>query len=120
MMPFSWPEVPCLSGNHDACLTDSRGCGGYEAPPDYDMLPTKSNIGQVPPQTVSWLNSVVDTILSKEALRSLVVHGKKGTTSLVESVHKEIRIPIPKGRVYRKNATKLIKSGNEESCCDLK
>lgn len=112
--------VPCLSGNHDACLTDSRGCGGYEAPPDYDMLPTKSNIGQIPPQTVSWLNSVVDTMLSKEALRGLVVNGKKGTTSLVESVHKEIRIPIPKGRIYRKNARKLIKSGNEESCCDLK
>ena len=107
--------IPCLSGNHDSCLLDSRGCGGYEAPPDYDFLPTKTHIGPIPPQTVAWLNSIVDTILSKEALQSLVVDGRKGTTSLVESVHKEIRIPIPKGRIYRKNAAKLIKSGNNES-----
>ena len=106
--------IPCLSGNHDSCLIDARGCGGHEAPPDYDFLPTKRPVGEIPPQTVSWLNSVVDTMLSKEALLTLVVNGRKGTTSHVESVHKEIRIPIPKGRIYRKNAAKLIKSGNGE------
>ena len=56
--------------------------------------------------------SIVDTLLSREALRSLVVNGRKATTSLVESVHKEIRLPVPKGRVYRKNETRLIKSGD--------
>ena len=106
--------IRCLGGDHDACLLNSRGCGGYEAPPDYDFLPTKTHIGPIPPQTVAWLNSIVDTLLSKEALQTLVVQGRKGTTSLVESVHKEIRIPIPKGRIYRKNAAKLIKSGNKD------
>ena len=105
--------VPCLSGNHDLCLVDARGCGGEASPPDYDMLPNKTHIGPIPPQTAVWLGSIVDVILSREALTSLVVNGRKGTTSHVESAHKEIRIPVPKGRVYRKNEAKLIKSGNE-------
>ena len=106
--------IPCLSGNHDKCLSDSRGCQGMETPPDYDFLPSKAALGFIPSQTVSWLSSVVDTLLSKEALGTLIVNGKKATTSLVESAHKEIRLPVPKGRVYRKNEAKLIKSGERE------
>ena len=103
--------VPCLFGDHSRCVADSRGCGGFEAPPDYDFLPSKAALGPIPGQAKVWLKSVVDTMLSKDALASLVVHGKKATTSLVESAHKEIRLPVPKGRVYRKNERKLIKSG---------
>ena len=106
--------VPCLSGNHDLCLRDARGCGGKDAPPEYDFLPNKSNLGPIPPQTTVWLNSIVGAILSRDALSSLVVDGQKATTSHVESAHKEIRVPIPKGRVYRKNEAKLIKSGNDK------
>lgn len=103
--------IPCLMGNHDSCLIDARACGGPESPPVYDILPSKGPIPDIPPPTVAWLNTIVDTILSREALRSLVVHGKKATTSLVESAHKEIRGPAPKGRVYRKNEGRLVKSG---------
>ena len=103
--------IPCLSGCHDGCLQDSRGCNGPDSPPDYQFLPGKSPIGPIPAPTKSWLISVVDMLLSKESLHALVVNGKKATTSLVESSHKEIRIPVPKGRVYRKNETRLIKSG---------
>ena len=106
--------VPCLTGNHDMCLRHARGCGGDESPPDYDFLPSQQPLGSVPPQTIAWLNTIVDCILSREALSSLVVNGKKGTTSVVESAHKEIRLPVPKGRVYRKNETKLIKSGKKK------
>ena len=105
--------VPCLSGDHGQCLADSRGCQGGDVPPDYGLLPSKAPLGPMPRQAKVWLESVVDTMLSKEALASLVVHGKKATTSLVESVHKEIRLPVPKGRVYRKNEHKLIKSGTK-------
>ena len=104
--------IPCLSGNHDACLMDARGCGGPEFPPDYDFLPSKAPLGPIPPPTNLWLTSIVNAVLSREALASLVVNGRKGTTSLVESVHKEIRGPIPKGRVYRRNEAKLIKAGS--------
>ena len=104
--------VKCLSGDHVTCLTDARGCGGPESPPDYDFLPSKSSLGPIPSQTFAWLTSINDLILSREALGSLVVNGKKSTTSLVESAHKEIRLPIPKGRIYRKNESRLIKSGN--------
>ena len=104
--------IPCLSGNHDACLMDARGCGGPEFPPDYDFLPSKAPLGPIPSPTSLWLFSIVNAVLSREALASLVVQGRKGTTSLVESVHKEIRGPIPKGRVYRRNEAKLIKSGS--------
>ena len=103
--------VNCLSGEHDRCLMDARGCDGSESLSQYDLLPSKSAIGPIPSPTASWLNSVVGMILSRDALESLVVDGRKATTSLVESAHKEIRIPIPKGRVYRKNESKLIKSG---------
>ena len=106
--------VPCLSGNHDACLIDSRGCGGPDSPADYEFLPSKTHLGPIPPPTIAWFREIVATILSREALSSLVVNGKKGTTSLVESAHREIRMPIPKGRVYRKNESRLIKSGNSE------
>ena len=106
--------IPCISGDHELCLVDARGCGGKEFPPDYDFLPTKAPLGPIPPQTFLWLCSIVDSLLSREALKSFVIDGKKSTTSLVESVHKEIRGPIPKGRVYRKNEAKLIKSGMSE------
>ena len=103
--------IPCLSGVHDSCLVDARGCGGPESPPEYDALPSNAPLGPIPPPTAAWLGSIVDMMLSKEALQSLVVNGRKATTSLVESSHKEIRLPVPKGRVYRKNETRLIKSG---------
>ena len=106
--------VPCLSGNHDACLIDARGCGGPDSPADYDFLPSKTHLGPIPPPTVAWFRDIVSMILSREALSSYVVNGKKATTSLVESAHREIRMPIPKGRVYRKNESRLIKSGNSD------
>ena len=105
--------IPCLSGDHSQCLRDSKVCQGPDAALDYDFLPSKAALGPIPSQTKVWLQSIVDTMLSKEALVSLVVHGKKATTTLVESVHKEIRLPVPKGRVYRKNEHKLIKSGTK-------
>lgn len=105
--------IPCLTGNHDKCLTDARGCQGFAGPGDYDLLPSKAPLGPIPSQSESWLVSVVDVLLSREALATIVVNGKKATTSLVESVHKEIRLPVPKGRVYRKNEARLIKSGTK-------
>ena len=103
--------VPCLMGVHDACLVDARGCQGPDSPPEYYFLPSNAPLGSIPHPTLTWLNSVVDTLLGKDSLKSLVIHGKKATTSLVESLHKEIRLPVPKGRVYRKNESRLIKSG---------
>ena len=106
--------IPCLSGNHELCLRNARGCGGENSPPDYSFLPSQQKLGPIPPQTIAWLNTIVDCILSREALSSLVINGQKGTTSHVESAHKEIRLAVPKGRVYRRNEAKLIKSGNDK------
>ena len=90
--------IPCLSGNHDSCLTDSRGCGGTEFSPEYDFLPSKAPLGHIPPQTSAWLNCIVDSVLGQEALGTLVINGKKATTSLVESAHKELVDAFYKGR----------------------
>ena len=103
--------VPCLSGTHDACLVDARGCQGPNSPPEYYFLPSNAPLGPIPQPTVTWLYSVVDMLLGKHSLKALVINGKKATTSLVESCHKEIRLPVPKGRVYPKNEARLIKSG---------
>ena len=105
--------VACMCGDHGTCVLDSVGCGGDHAPPDYDIFPTKAPLEAVPPQTKSWLNSIVDSILGRDSLESLVVNGRKATTSLVESIHRRIRLPIPKGRMHRKNETALIKSGSK-------
>ena len=103
--------VPCLSGDHRSCGSDSVGCSGDLAPPDYSNLPNQSPLGAIPSQTSAWFNTIVDSILGEKALMVLVVNGKKASSSLVESIHKEIRLPIPKGKVHRKNETNLIKSG---------
>ena len=103
--------VPCLSGDHRSCGLDSVGCAGNLAPPDYSYLPNLSPLGSIPSQTSAWLNTIVDSILGEKALGALVVNGKKASSSLVESIHKEIRLPIPKGKVHRRNETNLIKSG---------
>ena len=103
--------VPCLLGNHVDCARYSSGCGGDHAATDYKYLPSKLPLTEVPRQTESWLNSIVDAVLGCDALKSLIVNGRKATTSLVESVHREIRLAVPKGRTHRKNETALIKSG---------
>ena len=103
--------VPCLMGDHTNCDAESKGCGGDEAVPEYDSLPSNGPLTSVPEQTVSWLNSIVDAVLGRDALQTCVVNGRKGTTSLVESVHRQIRLPIPKGRMHARNDTNLIKSG---------
>ena len=103
--------VPCLTGNHTDCELYSSGCCGADT--DFSVLPSKTALTTVPRQTVAWLKTVVDAVLGSDALKSLVVNGRKATTSLVESVHREIRLPIPKGRMHPKNETALIKSGRE-------
>ena len=103
--------VPCLLGNHIDCARFSSGCGGDHAATDFSTLPTKLPLSNVSKQTVSWLNSIVDAVLGGEAFKTLVVDGRKATTSLVESVHREIRLPVPKGRMHLKYETALIKSG---------
>ena len=103
--------VPCLQGDHSYCASRSSGCGGANASIDYSILPTKEALTSVPVQTACWLKGVVDSVLGRDALKSLVVNGRKATTSLVESVHREIRLPIAKGRMHRRNETRLIKSG---------
>ena len=103
--------VPCLCGDHTNCARNSSGCGGDHAAPDYSTLPSKQPLGNIPRQTISWLNSVVDAVLGKDAVQTLVVNGRKATTSLVESVHRQIRLPVAKGRMHRRNETALIKSG---------
>ena len=107
--------IPCLSGDHGSCALDSMGCAGDFAPADYSSLPNQSPLGPIPSQTSAWLKTIVDCILGKKALGSLVVNGKKASTSLVESIHKEIRLPIPKGKIHRKNETNLIKSGCQKN-----
>lgn len=106
--------VPCLMGDHTKCALDSMGCGGENAPTDYECLPSASSIGQIPSHTADWLDSVVESVLGRRALSSLVVNGRKATTSLVESVHKQIRLPVPKGRIHTRNETPLIKSGKSK------
>lgn len=103
--------VPCLQGDHKDCAVQSSGCGGDHAAPEYDILPSKSPLTSVPVQTIIWLNSIVEAVLGREALQTWVVNGRKATTSLVESIHREIRLPIPKGRMHLRNETALIKSG---------
>ena len=103
--------IPCLQGDHSTCASRSSGCGGGHAVTDFSILPTKASLTCVPVQTISWLCGVVDSVLSYDSLRSLVVNGQKASTSLVESIHREIRLPIAKGRMHRKNETALIKSG---------
>lgn len=103
--------IPCLIGDHSNCAVHSSGCGGDHAAPDYSELPSQRPLHLVPAQTVQWLKSVVDAILGLDALKTLVVNGRKATTSLVESVHRQIRGPIAKGHIHRKNETRLIKSG---------
>ena len=105
--------VNCLTGNHTDCELYSSGCSGPNAATDFSVLPSKTALTAVPRQTVAWLRTVVDAVLGREALKSLVVNGRKATTSLVESVHREIRLPIPKGRMHLKNESALVKSGIE-------
>ena len=104
--------VPCLCGDHSDCVRNSSGCGGDHAAPDYSTLPSQQPLGEIPRQTTSWLNSVVDAVLSKEAVQTLVVNGRKAKTSLVESVHRQIRLPVAKGRVHQRIETALVKSGS--------
>ena len=108
--------VPCLQGSHAKCAEGSFCCSNKDSSvTDYNVIPSAGPLASVPPQTIGWLASVVDMVLGPEALQSLVVNGRKATTSLVESVHREIRLPIAKGRMHRKNETALIKSGKEIS-----
>lgn len=109
--------VPCLLGEHSKCEKSYSGCGGNDAVTDFNILPSKGPLEGVPRQTVVWLNSVVDAVLGTDALQTLVVNGRKATTSLVESVHREIRLPIAKGRMHRKHETALLKSGTKK--CSL-
>ena len=106
--------VPCLQGNHAKCKEDSFCCSNENSgTTDYSVLPSGGQLEVVPRQTVMWLSSIVDAVLGPDALQTLVVNGRKATTSLVESVHREIRLPVAKGRMHRKNETALIKSGKE-------
>lgn len=103
--------MKCIRGDHSACASDSFVCKGELDPSSYTSLPMGRPLHDVPSSVLQWLSSVVDLMLGLDALNSTVVHGRSGTTSLVESVHHEIRKIAPKGFPHRRNETLLIKSG---------
>ena len=103
--------VKCITGNHEACGSDSFICMGEMEPVSFTSLPRGQPLADVPTCVLQWLSSIVDEMLSQDALEALVINGRYGTTSLVESVHHEIRKTVPKGFPHTRNETRLIKSG---------
>ena len=101
----------CILGDHSRCASNSFVCKGELDPSSYTSLPMGRPLHDVPSSVIQWLSSVVDLMLGLDALNSTVVNGRSGTTSLVESVHHEIRKIVPKGFPHRRNETRLIKSG---------
>ena len=77
----------------------------------FTSLPRGQPLSDVPTCVLQWLSSIVDEMLGQDALEALVINGRYGTTSLVESVHHEIRKTVPKGFPHTRNETRLIKSG---------
>lgn len=101
----------CITGIHSSCASDSHVCSGDLEPTSYTSLPLGRPLQNVPNSVINWISSIVDLMLSREALDASVVNGRCGTTSLVESAHHEIRKTVPKGFTHPKNETLLIKSG---------
>ena len=101
----------CILGNHSDCASNSFVCKGELEPTSYTSLPLGRPLQDVPSSVIQWFTSVVDLMLGLDALNSTVVNGRSGTTSLVESVHHEIRRTVPKGFPHTRNESKLIKSG---------
>lgn len=103
--------IKCITGNHEACGSDSFVCKGEMEPVSFTSLPRGQPLADVPTCVLQWLSSIVDEMLGQDALEALVINGRYGTTSLVESVHHEIRKTVPKGFPHTRNETRLIKSG---------
>ena len=101
----------CIVGDHERCSSDSFVCWGDHEPASYASLPYGVALHDVPSSVLQWLSTIIDCMLSQDSLKATVVNGRSGTTSLVESVHHQIRKTVPKGQTHSRNETRLIKSG---------
>ena len=102
--------LTCLKGNHINCQY-SFVCENDKDPYCY-LLPHKRPVSSPFPDSIQKsINESIWSVFNTDKLDKLINNGKLRTTSCVESVHRTIRNPVPKGKSLPKNQTAVLQSG---------
>lgn len=100
----------CLKGDHTNCKQYSFVCSDSKDPFLY-LLPHKRNWPCIPDTIQKIIAESVWSVFQSEKLDRLINRGALRTTSCVESYHRTIRAPCPKGKPMRRNQTSVLKFG---------
>ena len=102
--------LTCLSGDHANCLRYSFVCCDSKDPFLF-LLPFKRPVSSLSDSIKRTLSESIWSVFQSEKLDRLLVGGTLRTTSLVESTHRTIRAPAPKGKPLRKNQSAVLRAG---------
>ena len=102
--------LPCLKGDHSLCIRHSFVCTDAKDPLLY-LLPHQRNIPSLTDEMQKSISESIWSVFQSEKLNRLILGGTLRTTSTVESVHRTIRTPAPKGKPLPRNQTAVLQFG---------